>query len=317
MGDTVLPLTHRRNRSHTRRELRKIVRGLLFVSPWLIGFLWLTLYPMLASLYYSFTDFQILGDPSWIGLANYQEMFFKDKLFWLATSNTVWYALVSVPLGTVFSIGLALLLNTKVRGMAIYRTVFYVPTVVPTIASVMLWAWVLNPTVGPINYILSLLGMQGPGWFNDPNWSKPALVVLSLWSIGASMVIYLASLQDIPRSLYEAAALDGANGAQQIWHITIPLLTPTILFNVVMGLIGAFQFFSQAFVGGAVVNGPGSNTFGPLNSLLFYNLYLYQNAFSYYRMGYASALAWVLLVLVLAVTLALFRSTGRWIQYGR
>ncbi len=291
------------------KELRKSMVGLLFISPWLIGFLWLTLYPMVASLYYSFTEYQILAAPKLIGLANYDEMFLHDKLFWISVANTLYFAFVSLPVGTVGSILLALLLNRKVRGMSLYRTLYYVPTVVPSIASVMLWAWILNPKVGLVNYILSLIGIQGPGWLNDPAWAKPALIVLSLWGMGGGVVIYLAGLQDIPAHLYEAASLDGANGIQKALHVTIPLLTPTILFNVVMGLIGAFQYFTQAFVAQGAFG-------GPLNSLLFYNLYLYRNAFSYYRMGYASALAWVLLVFVLAVTLGIFRTTGKWVHYG-
>jgi multiple sugar transport system permease protein len=294
----------------SRREIRKILVGLAFISPWVVGFLWLTLYPMLASLYYSFTDFQILGAPEWAGLANYQEMFFRDKLFWVSMGNTLYYALISIPVGTVVGIGLALLLNRNVRGMSIYRTLYYVPTVVPAVASIMLWAWILNPQVGLVNFLLGMIGIKGPGWFNDPYWSKPALIVLGLWGMGSAVVIYLAGLQDVPSHLYEAASLDGANGLQQTWHVTIPLLTPTILFNVVMGLIGAFQYFTQAYVAQGAFG-------GPLNSLLFYNLYLYRNAFAYYRMGYASALAWFLLVLVLAVTLAIFKTTGRWVHYGR
>ncbi len=295
--------------SGRRRELRKILIGLAFISPWAIGFLWLTLYPMLASFYYGFTDYQILGAPKWVGLANYKEMFFTDKLFFVSVGNTLYFALVSLPVGTVCSILLALLLNRKVRGMSYYRTLYYVPTVVPSIASVMLWAWILNPKVGLVNYILGLVGIQGPGWFNDPLWAKPALIILGMWGMGGSVVIYLAGLQDIPAHLYEAASLDGANSIQKVLHVTVPLLTPTILFNVVMGLIGSFQYFTQAFVAQGAFG-------GPLNSLLFYNLYLYRNAFSYYRMGYASALAWVLLVFVLAVTLGIFRTTGRWVHYG-
>jgi multiple sugar transport system permease protein len=291
------------------RETKKILVGLAFISPWLIGFLLLTLYPMLASLYYSFTEYPILSSPKWAGMENFREMFFQDKLFWKSVSNTLYFAALSVPLSTVFSIFLAMLLNRKVRGMSFYRTLYYVPTVVPTVASVMLWAWILNPQLGLLNYILGLIGVKGPGWMNDPTWSKPALIILGMWGAGASTVIYLAGLQDIPTALYEAASIDGANGLQKIFRITIPLLTPSILFNVVMGMIGAFQYFTQAYIAEGAFG-------GPLNSLLFYNLYLYRNAFSYYRMGYASAMAWVLLVFVLAVTLAIFRTTGRWVHYG-
>jgi multiple sugar transport system permease protein len=307
---TALALNPQQRANRQRmREFRKVLIGLAFISPWVFGFLTLTLYPMLASLYYSFTKFEILSSPQWTGIDNFRTMFFQDKLFWKAMSNTVYFAFVSVPLGTVFSIALALLLNRKVRLMSFYRTLYYVPTVVPAVATVMLWAWILNPQVGLFNYLLSLVGIKGPGWLNDPNWSKPALILLGLWGAGSATIIYLAGLQDIPTSLYEAASIDGASSLQKTFRITLPLLTPSILFNIVMGLIGTFQYFTQAYVAGSFG--------GPLNSLLFYNLYLYQNAFAYYKMGYASALAWVLLVLVLTVTLAIFRTTGRWVHYAR
>ncbi len=292
-----------------RREVRKILLGLLFVSPWLVGFLWLQLYPILASLYYSFTDYQILGTPHWTGFANYARMFLHDPLFWVSVRNTLFFAAVSVPLGVVIGIALALLLNARVRGLSLYRTIYYLPTMIPVVPAVMLLAWLLTPSIGPVNYLLGQLGLPEPGWLNDPAWAKPALILLALWGVGGSVVIYLAGLQDIPATLYEAAAIDGAGTWQRTWYVTIPLLTPTILFNLVVGLIGAFQYFAQAYVAGAFG--------GPLNSLLFYNLYLYQNAFQYYQMGYASAMAWVLLVFVLIVTLAIFRTTGRWVHYAR
>ena len=315
MAAAAPPFVHRSGQERAR-EIRKVLLGLLFISPWIVGFLWLTLYPMVASLYYSFTDYQILDTPRFAGLANYQGLLFHDKLFWTSVGNTLYYAGVSLPLGTVVSILLAWLLDRKVRFMSFYRTIYYVPTVVPAVASVMLWAWILNPKVGLINYLLGLVGIRGPGWFNDPNWSKPGLIVLGLWGMGTAVVIYLAGLQDVPVQLYEAASLDGANAAQRLFFVTIPLLTPTILFNVVMGLINAFQYFTQAFVAGAFSGGTGVFG-GPQNSMLFYNLYLYRNAFSYYKMGYASAMAWLLLLAVLAVTLAILKSTGRWVQYGR
>ncbi len=308
MAATAVSKQHRASNTR-RREIKKILTGLLFISPWVVGFLWLTVYPMLASLYYSFTEYQILNTPKWVGLANYQHMFFNDKLFWTSVGNTFFYAAISLPVGTIVGILLALLLNRKVRFMSLYRTLYYVPTVVPAIASVMLWAWILNPSVGLVNYLLSLVGIDGPGWFNDPNWAKPGLIVLGLWGMGSAVVIYLAGLQDIPAHLYEAASLDGANGVQKALFVTIPLLSPTIFFNVIMGLINAFQYFTQAFVAQGAFG-------GPLNSLLFYNLYLYRNAFSYYQMGYASAMAWVLLVFVLIVTLSIFKTTGKWVHYG-
>jgi len=297
-----------------QREWKKTLLWLAFISPWLLGFLWLTLYPLVASLYYGFTEYAILTPPKWVGLENFITMFTKDKLFWTSVVNTLYFVGISVPLGTLFSILLALLLNAKVRGMSIYRTIYYFPTVVPVIAGVMLWAWILNPQVGPLNYMLGLLHIPGPGWLADPYWSKPALIILSLWGLGGATVIYLAGLQDIPVHLYEAAELDGANGLQKILFVTIPLLTPVILFNVIMGLIGGFQYFAQAFLGSAIgAGGMGA----PMNSTLFYNLYLYRNAFGYFQMGYASAMAWVLLVFVLLLTLLIFKLTGRFVYYGR
>jgi multiple sugar transport system permease protein len=302
----------------TRKEVGKTLLGLAFISPWLLGFLWLTLYPLVASLYYGFTSYAILSAPEWIGIKNFVVMFTKDKFFWISVQNTLFFVAVSVPFGTIGSIALALLLNNKVRFMSIYRTVYYIPTVVPVVATVLLWGWILNPQVGPLNYLLGLVGIDGPGWLADPNWSKPAMIVISLWGLGGSTVIYLAGLQDIPGHLYEAADLDGANWIQKIFTITLPLLTPSILFNVVMGLINGFQYFSQAFIGGAITGGNTAANMGPpMNSLLFYNLYLYRNAFGYFEMGYASAMAWVLLVFVLLLTLLLFRLTGRFVYYGR
>jgi multiple sugar transport system permease protein len=304
--------------STRQRELRKTLLGLAFISPWLLGFLWLTLYPLVASLYYGFTEYAILTPPRWVGTQNFVTMFTKDKLFWTSVINTLYFVGISVPLSTLLGIGLSLLLNSKVRGMSIYRTIYYFPTVVPVVASVMLWVWILNPQVGPINYLLRLVGLPGPGWLSDPNWSKPAMIILSLWGLGGATVIYLAGLQDIPVHLYEAAELDGANGAQKIAFVTIPLLTPVILFNVIMGLIGGFQYFAQAFLGSAMgAGGQGTGIGAPMNSLLFYNLYLYRNAFGYFQMGYASAMAWVLLVFVLLLTLLIFKLTGRFVYYGR
>lgn len=304
--------------SHNRKELYKVLKGLAFASPWLIGFLWLTLYPLLASLYYGFTEYAILSAPEWVGLNNFIKMFTRDKFYWISVKNTLYFVAISVPAGTILSIALALLLNAKVRFMSIYRTVYYFPTVVPVVATIMLWAWILNPRVGPLNFLLNLIGIPGPAWMADPNWSKPALIIISLWGMGGSTVIYLAGLQDIPVHLYEAAELDGATGLQKIFNVTLPLLTPTILFNVIMGLIGGFQYFSQAFLSSALDGGPGGAALGsPANSLLFYNLYLYRNAFGYYEMGYASAMAWVLLIFVLLLTLLIFKLTGRFVYYAR
>jgi multiple sugar transport system permease protein len=317
MVDMAVPRASKKTGQLSKKEIRKILTGLLYISPWLIGFLWLTVYPLIASLYYSFTDYEILSTPSWVGFENYQNMF-ADALFWTSVYNTLYYVVVSVTIGTLISILLALLLNLKVRGMSIYRTAYYIPNVVPAVASVMLWAWILHPTAGPVNFLLSLVGISGPNWFGNAAFTKPALIILGLWGLGGSTIIYLAGLQDIPVHLYESAELDGANAVQRTFNITLPLLTPTILFNIVMALIGGFQYFTQAFVGSGLSGNPSYGAVGgPLNSMLFYNLYLYQNAFGYFKMGYASALAWVLLIFVLLVTLMVFKLTGRLVQYGR
>jgi len=287
-----------------RRDLRN---GLLFTSPWLVGLVVFTIYPIFASTYYSFTDYSVLRSPRWIGLENYVNLFRNDPLFWTSLYNTLYYAAFSLPLGLLGSIALALLLNRKVSGMSIYRTVFYLPNVVPTVAVSVLWIWLLNPNYGLFNSILSGLGLPGVPWLTSPDWSKPSLIIMSLWGIGGSMVIYLAGLQDIPEHLYEAADLDGASGWQKTRHVTLPMLTPTIFFNLVMSLISVFSYFTQAFV---MTNG------GPLDSTLFYMLYLYRNAFIYFKMGYASAMAWVLFIIVVGLTLLVFRSSGRWVYYG-
>lgn len=287
-----------------RRDLRN---GLLFTSPWLVGLVVFTIYPTIASLYFSFTDYTVLKAPRWVGLANYVELISGDQLFPRSLVNTLYYAAFALPLGLIGSVLLALLLNKKLTGMSIYRTVFYLPNVVPTVAMSVLWIWLFNPNYGLFNSILTGLGLRGIPWLTSPEWSKPSLILMSIWGIGGSMVIYLAGLQDIPQHLYEAADLDGANAWQKTWNVTLPMLTPTIFFNLVMGLIGVFSYFTQAFI---MTNG------GPLDSTLFYMLYLYRNAFMYFKMGYASAQAWILFIIVVSLTLVVFRSSGRWVYYG-
>ena len=269
--------------------LHNIRNGLFFVSPWLFGLLAFTLYPLLASAYYSLTDYTIVKAARWVGLANYQELFTTYHLFYTALGNTLYFAAIDIPLSAILAIGLALLLNVKVKGMAFYRTLFYMPSIVPTICSSMLWLWILNPQYGLANEVLRQLGLPTLGWIASPQWSKPSLIIMDLWGAGAAVVIYLAGLQDIPESLYEAAELDGANSLRKTWHITLPMLTPVIFFNLVMALIGSF---------------------------LFYALLIYRNAFNYFKMGFASAMSWILFLIVLALTLLLFRSSDRWVYYG-
>lgn len=280
--------------------------GLLFVSPWLAGFAAFSLLPFLLSLYYSFTTYDVVSSPVWVGLDNFVQLF-KDPLFWKSITNTMYYTLFSVPLGIVFGVALALLLNMKVKGMALYRTIFYLPSIVPVVASSVLWLWLFDPQFGLINGLLDAIGIAGPGWLVDPAWSKPALIVMGLWGVGGAMIIYLAGLQDIPQEMYESAQIDGAVWWHKIVYITLPMLSPVIFFNLIMGLIGSFQYFTQAYI---ITSG------GPNDSTLFYSLYLYKNAFSYFHMGYASAMAWILFLLIMAVTLLVFKSSARWVFYG-
>ncbi len=302
-----------REPSRARRRIgplvvRDTINGLLFIAPWLVGLLVFTLYPILASFYYSFTEYDIVSAPKFVGLANYQALLTTDPLFYKGVSNTLFYAAVAIPLNITVAIGVALLLNMRVRGMAFYRTIFFLPSIVPDIASALLWAWILNPQFGLANGLLRWLGIPTIGWLSDPAWSKPSLAMIGLWGFGASVVIFLAALQDIPQHLYEAAELDGANTPRKILHVTLPMLTPTIFFNLVLGVIGSFQYFTTAYV---LTNGEG----GPASSTLFYALLLYRNAFKYFKMGYASAMAWLLFAFILVVTLIIFKTSGRWVYY--
>ena len=289
------------------RQRRSLLVGLLFISPWLVGFLTLSLYPFAASLYYSLTQYSILSSPVFIGLTNYRNLFTQDPDFWNSLGNTLYYTVFAIGLGTVMAIGMAMLLNMKVRLSAVYRVIFYLPSITPLVASAIVWSFLFNPQYGLIDAGLQLMNLPTIGWLSDPAWSKPALVIMSLWSVGTAMIIYLASLQDVPVDLLEAASLDGAGKARQFWHITLPAISPVILFNVVTGMIGSFQYFTQAYV---MTNG------GPAGSTLFYSLQIYRQAFLFFKMGYASAMAWILFVIVLAATMIIFRSSARWVYYG-
>jgi len=304
----------------TRRQMHQLRLGLLFASPWIVGLLVFNVYPIVASLYLSFTNYDLINVPHFVGLTNYRDLFANDPLFMTALTNTFSFALASIVLGTVVDVGIALLLNTRVRGIGFYRTCFFLPSIVPFVAGVMVWIWMLNPQFGFVNSVLSLLGITGPSWFADPAWSKPALVLLGLWTSGQAVIIYLAAMQDVPRTLYEAAEIDGAGPLRKVVTITLPMITPAFLFNVVIGIIAAFQYFTQAFIAGGTGAGAGSATGiaagAPEDSTLFVVLHLYNNAFGYLRMGYASAIAWVLTLIILAITLAVLRSSGRWVYYG-
>src|SRR5918993_4263357 len=288
-----------------RQETRA---GLLFILPWLIGLLVFTAYPTIATLYLSFTDYNIVQPPTWIGLDNYQSMFTEDPAFWKAVRNSALYSLVSVPLKLVIAFGLALLLNMGVRGIGVYRTIFYLPTLVPPIAATIIFILLFSPSGGPINTIFASVGLRAPDWLNDPNWALPALMVLGIWPLGVETLAFLAGLKEIPQDLLDAAAVDGAQGWQRLRHVIIPLISPVILFNLVIGVIYSFQVFTQALV----IGGP---TGEPLESTLMFLVLIYTNAFRYFSMGYAAALSVVLFAAVLLMTLLIFRTARSWVHY--
>lgn len=286
--------------------MKKSLTGYAFISPWLLGFLAFTVYPFLSSAYLSFTRYDIVTKPVWVGAANYRTLLTGDPLFWKSLSVTFEFALIAVPLGVVCGVTLALLLNLNLRGMGVYRTIFFLPSILPTVATSVVFLWLFNPEIGLINRLLRTLGVTGPEWLQSPTWSLPSLVLLSLWAVGGSMVIYLAGLKDIPTHLYEAATIDGASSWQRLRHITLPMLTPVIFFNLVMGLIGVFQYFTEAYI---MTQG------GPEDSTHFYALYLFERAWRYLDMGYASAMAWVLFLIIMVVTGTLFLTQKRWVHY--
>lgn len=284
--------------------------GLLFAAPCIIGLIVFTAFPFLSSLYYSFTNYNMKSAPTFLGLTNYLIMFKNDSLFWPSLYNTFFHVIVSVPLNLVFGVMLALLLNTKIRGINIYRTVFYLPNVVSIVAMALLWQWLFQPSFGLINQLLApiyqLFHAQPIGWLSDAGTSKFSIALMGLWTCGGSMVIYLAQLQDIPRDLYEAADIDGAGFFRRLFSITLPLMTPAIFFNLVMSLISGFQVFMQAFI---MTNG------GPSHSTYYYAYYLYDKAFKDGQMGMASAMAWFLLLITLIVTMIFFVSSKKWVFY--
>jgi multiple sugar transport system permease protein len=275
------------------------------ISPWLVGFLIFTIGPMIFSLYMSFFDWPLRDPPTFLGLGNYIR-FFDDPVWVKSLQVTASYTLGAVPLGLVFAFFLALLLNQKIPAMPFFRTVFYLPSLVPATANAILWLFVLNAQIGIINTALRYIGIQGPPWLGSSTWALRGLVIMSLWSVGGGMVIYLAGLQGIPEYLYEAAKIDGANQFRQFVHVTIPMVTPVIFFNLIMGIIGTFQTFNQAYI--MTQGGPGRATY-------FYVYYLYRNSFDYYRMGYGSAMAWFLFALILALTLLNFWFSKKWVFY--
>lgn len=291
-----------------RTSTKRTRQGYLFIAPWLIGFVVFTFYPILSTLYLSFCDYRVLSPPQWTGTENYRSLLSDTDYFWRSIYNTA-FMFLEVPLSLVLGIGLAMLLNLRLKGQAAYRALFYLPSVVPVVASAFLWLWVLNPQNGlaaPVNNALNQAGITTINWFTDPATAKWGFIVMDLWMIGGGMVIYLAALQGVPVHLYEAARLDGAGTWMMIRHVTLPHISPVILYMVITGIIGTFQYFTQTFV---MTQG------GPENSTLFYALYLFQNAFQYFRMGHACAMAWMLFVMTMVATYLVWKVSMRWVHY--
>lgn len=288
----------------------------MFASPWIIGFLVFTLYPLGASFYYGFTEFSIFQPPKFVGLDVYRELL-RDGLFWKSVRNTLYLTVISTPVNLVFSLIIALMLNMRVFALSVYRTVYYIPTIVPLGATSLLWMWILNAQYGLLNSALNRLGLPGPNWLADPDLSKLSLIMMGVWASGNIIVIFLASLQEVPAALYESAEIDGAGRWRKFWHITLPWISPIILFQLIMQVITNLQYFTQAYfvVSSSHLNQVAGNG-GPENSLLMYAMYLYHNAFIYFKMGKASAMAWFLFVFAALITWLIFRSSRKWVSYG-
>ena len=291
----------------TRSERRRLIQGLLFISPWLIGFLLFTIYPLASSLYYSFTRYDLLRDPVFIGMRNYTSLFTTDSMFWVVMYNTMFYVLLAAPAGVVSAFLMAALLNTKLMGRPFFRAIFFFPAIVPTIVTAVVWQFLLNVQFGLFNSILQGLQLPTVPFLSNPAYAKPSLVMIYIWAQGNAIVIFLAALQDVPRQLYEAAEVDGARAWHKFRHVTIPLSTPVILFNLIMGFIYAFQEFTLPWL---LTGG------GPANATEFYTIYLYRNAFQFLRMGKASALAWILFIIIIVFTAILFKTSARWVFYN-
>jgi len=290
-----------------RGSIRRNWLGYAFISPWLIGFLAFTAGPFVASILLSFTRYDVISTPVWVGTANYKQLFAGDPIFWKSLAVTFKYAMVAIPVGIITGVALALLLNMDIKGISLYRTMFYVPSIVPVVATSVVFVWILNPNGGLVNSILLRFGVMGPNWLQDKAWALWSLIFMSLWGVGGSMIIYLAGLKDIPVQLYEAAMIDGANAWERARHVTLPMLTPVIFFNLVMGTIGAFQYFTQAYV---------MTAGGPEDSTMFYSLYLFNRAWRYLDMGYASSMAWILFVVIMIFTGLIMKSQAKWVHYG-
>jgi len=311
-----------RDRRRAKRKAAWRRRGLVLglLSPWIVGFSVFFVYPLVTSAYLSLTHYDLLSTPRWVGLANYRFMFEDDQLVWPAIKNTLWLMVFYVPAQVLFAFGVALMLTRARRGVGVFRTIFYLPALVPTVAGTLGFVYLLNPATGPVNIALSHLGINGPLWFHSPQWSKPSLTLLGLWGIGNMMIIFLAALVDVSRQLYESAELDGAGPLQRMRWVTLPSISPVILFTLVIGVIDSLQYFTQAYVAASIAVGQSAsqsaeNLGYPENSTLFYPVLLYQQGFRYFNMGYASAMAMVLLAVALGVTLVILRSSRLWVFY--
>lgn len=291
---------------HPSRRKSNLVKGLLFISPWLIGFLAFTIYPIGASAYYSLTRYDVVRPPRFVGLENYTELLLDDQTMRVVTGNTLWWVAVAVPVGIIIPFLLANLLNKPFAGRSLFRAVFFMPSIIPVVASALTWQWLLNTNYGLINGFVMANGMKRIAFLSNPGLAKPSLAVINAWAQGSAMVIFIAALEEVPRSLYEAALVDGANGWHRFWRITVPMCTPAMLFLLITGLIGGFQLFGLPWL---LTQG------GPNQATEFYSIYLYRNAFLYSKMGYASALAWILFVLAVTASLTIFLSSSRWVYY--
>ena len=304
-----------RRRRWLTLERSEAIKGYIFISPWIIGLLVFMLFPMLASLYLSLTRYSVVSPPKYIGLSNYANIF-KEPVFWTSVKNTLYYAVVSVPLTIIGALFCAILLNQRIAVRTLFRSVFFVPSITPMVAAVFLWTWILQPRIGPLNYVLGMIGIKGPGWLGSTRWAKPALILVSLWASvgGNAMITFLAALQGVPQELIEAAEIDGAGSWRKFWNVTIPLISPMIFFNLILGVIVALQVFDLAYV--ATAASGGRHELGsPAYSTMFYVLYLYARTFMDWDMGLGSALAWIFFVVVLILTYIQLQIGRRWVYY--
>jgi multiple sugar transport system permease protein len=312
-----------RRRARSRARWRRRLTVLGFMSPWLVGFSVFFGYPLIATVYLSFTHYDLISPSRWIGLANYRYLFGTDQQIWPAVRNTLWLVVIAVPLKVMFAFGVAAMVARARRGVGFFRTVFYLPALAPPVAATLGFLYLLNPSTGPVNSALRLVGIGGPLWFHDPSWSKPALTLLLMWGVGNTMIIFLAAIVDVPRQLYESAELDGAGAWQRLRWVTLPSISPVILFAVVIGVIEALQIFDQAYVAATIAGGSASqagdatNNLGyPEDSTLFYPVLLYQQGFRFFNMGYAASMAVLLLVVSFAITMVIVRNSRRWVHYA-